>query len=266
LAFKLFLAQRNFGGCFTLIPEGFIFFMSKDPAFLFYSSDFLTGTTFMSLEQIGLYIKMLCLQHQHNGRIPTEELRMQCERIANGDAVFKKFTHDGLGSYNERLQIEMKKRSEKGIKARQSANKRWNKNKNNDVCDRIANAMRSENENVNENIIDLNKNSNENENWNFTKKNFFNDFRWKEKFCIDKGLKMDQLEAMQKEFIQTIELSLDFKNKKELYHHFTYWALKNKIKKNDKHSKASRGAYQLIEELRAARTEDLSADDSGTGN
>ena len=36
----------------------------KDPAFLFYSSDFLSGTMLMTDEEIGQYIKLLCLQHQ----------------------------------------------------------------------------------------------------------------------------------------------------------------------------------------------------------
>lgn len=36
----------------------------KDPAFLFYSSDFLSGTMLMTDEEIGQYIKLICLQHQ----------------------------------------------------------------------------------------------------------------------------------------------------------------------------------------------------------
>jgi uncharacterized protein YdaU (DUF1376 family) len=43
--------------------------MAKDPAFLFYPSDFLTGTMFMNNEQIGIYIRLLCSQHQHGGVI-----------------------------------------------------------------------------------------------------------------------------------------------------------------------------------------------------
>ena len=39
-------------------------YINKDPAFLFYSSDFLTGTMFMSDSQLGKYIKILCTQHQ----------------------------------------------------------------------------------------------------------------------------------------------------------------------------------------------------------
>ena len=101
--------------------------MSKDPAFLFYSSDFLTGTMFMTNEQVGLYIRLLCAQHQHGGRIDTNVLRTQCDSITNGSSVYSKFQHDDTGSYSIRLDEEMKKRKEKGIKARESVNKRWNK-------------------------------------------------------------------------------------------------------------------------------------------
>lgn len=124
--------------------------MGKDPAFLFYSSDFLTGTMFFSNEQVGLFIRMLCAQHQHGGRINTNELRTQCERIANGDAVYSKFKHDKRGSYNERLEKEMIKRSKKGESARESANYRW-QNKKPKQSERNAIAMRSENENEIEN-------------------------------------------------------------------------------------------------------------------
>lgn len=36
-----------------------------DPAFLLYSNDFLTGTFTMSNDQVGLYIRLLCLIHQN---------------------------------------------------------------------------------------------------------------------------------------------------------------------------------------------------------
>jgi uncharacterized protein YdaU (DUF1376 family) len=137
--------------------------MSKDPAFLFYSSDFLTGTMFMTNEQIGLYIRMLCAQHQHGGRIDTNVLRTQCESITNGNVVFQKFKHDERGSYNERLEIEAQKRRDKSLKAAESVKSRWNKTKkttsNNSEYERNTNVIRSENENENEN-----ENINDNEN------------------------------------------------------------------------------------------------------
>ena len=124
--------------------------MSKDPAFLFYSSDFLTGTMFWTNEQVGLYVRMLCAQHQHGGRIDTNVLRTQCDSITNGQLVYAKFKHDALGSYNERLQVEMEKRAAKSVKAKQSVEQRWEKQKNKEIYERNTNVIRSENENENE--------------------------------------------------------------------------------------------------------------------
>jgi uncharacterized protein YdaU (DUF1376 family) len=127
--------------------------MSKDPAFLFYSSDFLTGTMFWSNEQVGLYVRMLCAQHQHGGRIDTNVLRTQCDGITNGHLVYAKFKHDEQGSYNERLQIEMEKRAAKSVKAALSVQKRWDKEKKSEQYERNTNVIRSENENENEIVI-----------------------------------------------------------------------------------------------------------------
>lgn len=124
--------------------------MAKDPAFLLYSSDFLTGTMFMTNEQVGLYIRLLCAQHQHGGRIDTNVLRSQCNGITGGDAVFEKFAHDESGSYNERLAEEIEKRREKSVKAKKSVNKRWEKRES-DSYDSNTNVLRSEDENENEN-------------------------------------------------------------------------------------------------------------------
>lgn len=126
--------------------------MAKDPAFLFYSSDFLTGTMFMTDEQVGVYIRLLCAQHQHGGRIDTNVLRTYCDRITNGDTVAAKFAQDDRGSFNERLEIEMQKRAEKSEKARESVNKRWEKQTAQMPYERNTNVIRSENENVNEDV------------------------------------------------------------------------------------------------------------------
>lgn len=105
----------------------------------------------MTDEQVGVYIRMLCAQHQHGGRIDTNVLRSYCNRITNGDTVFSKFVHDESGSYNERLEIEMEKRREKSAKAAESVKKRWEKSKNQNTYERNTNVIRSENENENRN-------------------------------------------------------------------------------------------------------------------
>ncbi len=49
--------------------------MSKAPAFQFYAGDFLTGTTLMTNEEVGLYIRLLCLQAE-NGSVPDDPERL----------------------------------------------------------------------------------------------------------------------------------------------------------------------------------------------
>ena len=83
--------------------------MAKDPALLFYTSDFLTGTAFFSMEQRGQYITLLCQQHQL-GRIPKRHMLDICQTYDN--PVWTKFKVDENGLYyNERLEIEANRRS-----------------------------------------------------------------------------------------------------------------------------------------------------------
>lgn len=80
----------------------------KDPAFLFYSSDFLSGTMLMSDEEIGQYIKLLCLQHQ-KGHLKEKDMLNICKR--QNEEIFSKFRKDEEGNYyNERLEEEIIRR------------------------------------------------------------------------------------------------------------------------------------------------------------
>lgn len=84
--------------------------MGKDPAFLFYSSDFLTGTMLMSNEQTGKYIRLLCLQHQKGGRLSRKDMIGICG--TQDEDIFDKFEVDEAGLYyNARLEAEMRRRS-----------------------------------------------------------------------------------------------------------------------------------------------------------
>ena len=80
----------------------------KDPAFLFYSSDFIAGTMFMTDEQVGKYIRLLCAQHQL-GPLSEEDMLFICK---TPDAkILSKFKKDENGLYyNERLEKESDKR------------------------------------------------------------------------------------------------------------------------------------------------------------
>lgn len=128
----------------------------KDPAFLFYSADFLIGTAHFSHEQCGQYIRILSLMHQ-KGRMRSHDIRMALA-CAPDDAVLEKFGFDGEKYYHDRLESEMEKRAAHAAKNRENARKRWDKYKKeqtsqpskNDDATAHAVGMPLENENVNE--------------------------------------------------------------------------------------------------------------------
>lgn len=120
--------------------------MAKDPAFLFYSSDFLTGIQDLTMEERGQYITLLCLQHQ-KGRLSKKIIG-----IATADAtadVLAKFIEDENGLfYNVRLEEETKKRASFSEKQRQRAIDGWKKRKGKHAT-ADATALPLENEDVN---------------------------------------------------------------------------------------------------------------------
>lgn len=82
--------------------------MSKDPAVLFYTSDFLTGTLTMSDSQRGKYIVLLCLQHQQ-GFLTDKDMLNICKSY--DEKIYMKFIKDHMGYYyNERMKYESEKR------------------------------------------------------------------------------------------------------------------------------------------------------------
>jgi uncharacterized protein YdaU (DUF1376 family) len=82
--------------------------MAKDPAYLFYSDNFLSGTMFLSDEQIGKYIRLLCAQHL-TGHLHEKDMIKICK--TKDEDIWKKFNVDSVGLYyNERLELEINKR------------------------------------------------------------------------------------------------------------------------------------------------------------
>ena len=123
-------------------------YVNKDPAFLFYSSDFLTGTMFMSDSQLGKYIKILCTQHQ-KGHLSEKDMLKICKRYDKD--IFEKFVKDENGKYyNIRLEKEIEKRS---AYSKSRANNRKNKINFENICFSYVKHMENENENININNI-----------------------------------------------------------------------------------------------------------------
>jgi len=96
--------------------------MNKDPAFLFYTQDFITGTMFMSNEDVGIYTRLLCAQHQHGGLIPKDAF---VSMTSGHPLVMSKFIETNEGYYNKRLADEMVKRANKSCNMSANAHKRW---------------------------------------------------------------------------------------------------------------------------------------------
>lgn len=82
--------------------------MARDPAFLFYTGDFTTGTQFLSDEQVGKYVRLLMAQHQL-GHLSEKHMLQICK--THDKDVFSKFIQDSDGLYfNQRLDNEINKR------------------------------------------------------------------------------------------------------------------------------------------------------------
>ncbi len=125
--------------------------MAKDPAFLFYSSDFLTGVSDLTMEERGQYITLLCLQHQ-KGHL-TQKMITIATANATADVMAKfKKDEDGL-FYNERLEVEAEKRAAHSRKQSERATKGWEKRRSHDKATADATALPLEDENVNRNRV-----------------------------------------------------------------------------------------------------------------
>jgi len=100
--------------------------MAKDPAFLFYSQDFITGTMFMSDEETGKYVRLLCAQHQKGGLIDKTAFNLI---VGNSKLLREKFIETEDGFFNERLMEEMVKRQKKSSNLSDNAKTRWSMQK-----------------------------------------------------------------------------------------------------------------------------------------
>lgn len=93
--------------------------MAKDPAVLFYTNDFLSRTLTMSNEQVGKYIRLLCIQHQQ-GHLTEQDMLYICKTYDL--AVYSKFIKEGDNYYNERMRLETEKRKKYSESRRSNRN------------------------------------------------------------------------------------------------------------------------------------------------
>ena len=69
---------------------------TKSPAVLFYTSDFLSGVSNLTMEERGQYITLLCLQHQL-GHLSLKTIKLNVNNVT--DDVIAKFILDENGNY-----------------------------------------------------------------------------------------------------------------------------------------------------------------------
>lgn len=114
--------------------------MAKDPAFLFYTGDFSTGTQFFTDEQVGKYVRLLMAQHQL-GHLEEKHMIQICK--SHDKDVFSKFIKDEAGLYyNERLETEV-------VKRRKYSDSRSKNRTKKDFLETYDNHMENNNENIN---------------------------------------------------------------------------------------------------------------------
>lgn len=134
--------------------------MAKDPAFLLYSADFIVGTYEMTDEQVGRYIRLMCLQHQKGHLSESVVLSVMGGEIDKEVIGKLKRDDDGL-YYNERLDEETNKRrkySESRAKNRKGgAVSKSHDNHMSNICNSYDEHMVNENENVNVNVNETDK-------------------------------------------------------------------------------------------------------------
>ncbi len=111
----------------------------KDPAILFYTSDFIAGTLTMTDAQRGKYIILLCLQHQ-KGYLTEKDMLNICKTY--DEDIWIKFKENDGKFYNERMLFETNRR------INYSESRRKNRS---NICKSYDEHM--ENENINEDRI-----------------------------------------------------------------------------------------------------------------
>lgn len=128
--------------------------MAKDPAVLFYTNDFLTGTFTMSDEQVGKYIKLLCLQHQ-KGLLSEKDMLSICKSY--DEDIFAKFIKTDAGFYNQRMKDEADKRKQYSESRRKNKMKKKDDEHMINISESYVTHMENENE---DEIININKDKN----------------------------------------------------------------------------------------------------------
>lgn len=128
--------------------------MAKDPAFLFYPGDYISGTMGMTFEEKGAYVDLLMLQF-NRGHMTLHMIQHTVGHL--WEQIKSKFKQDDDGLwYNVRLDFEKERRKNFTKSRRNNLSSTNKENKKQPHMDKHMNSHMSkhmENENINENII-----------------------------------------------------------------------------------------------------------------
>jgi hypothetical protein len=218
--------------------------MQKDPAVLFYTSDFLSGTFTMTNEQVGMYIRLLCVQHQ-KGKLSEQDMLSICP--SRDISVWGKFDLEDGFYFNKRMYSEAEKRKNF------TESRRKNLSKKKHMDDHMDTHMDSHMENGNENEnIDENKNkvtfpfsSDFVQYWNQWKDYKSKEHKFRYRSVVSENLALKELykisSGIEQNAIAIIDQSIinGWKG---------FFELKNQS--NAKKPTRNSGAYELLEQLK----------------
>ena len=217
-----------------------IFFM-KDPAFLFYPNDFIIGTQFMSDEEIGKYIRILCAMHQH-GRLSETQILGICHGILPASVRHKLQVDESGLFFNERLEAEIGKRRKFADNQKVKANKRWaGKSHGNATASATAMPIINENENLNKVISKegvIGGGFYKPEDFDILPDQYFQTSI--EQMKIQKNISISREQVSQMWFIfKNQQLAGDkyYNSKSDVFRHFSNWIKNQKFEQNGKLTK-----------------------------
>jgi len=202
--------------------------MAKDPAFLFYSNDFLSGTFTMTDEQVGKYIRLLCLQHQKK-HLTEKDMINICKSY--DEDIYSKFIKENDTYYNVRLKDEANKRSA-------YSESRKNNRKKKDMIN-ISNSyekhMENEIENKNKNIINNKGNKYKKEDFGELPINNVETIQRFIKVTKNFNIKKDKIDELWQVFKDQILNGENwYASESKVYNHFLNWIKTQKFENNDK--------------------------------
>lgn len=217
--------------------------MAKDPAFLFYPGDYLSGTMHLDFECKGAYMDLLMLQFQKDHMTIHMIKHMLGHRFEHiWPLITDKFVVKDGKYWNERLRIEKEKRA-KFCKSRKK-----NREGNKDMNKHMSSHMENENENINENdLMGVTGGSQEGMCWDI-EKYLLGKQKDLEAICLTTKKSLEELKSILTNYhLWNIQNEIYPKKPLPLIAGFTRWALKDKnFNKNGSHTKQIEGTGRSL--------------------